>query len=80
MKTESLRFFPPGNPASPICEALINQDVYIGDDPVGHRCFREAIDAVIVWGVSYVVCAECREFVRETIDKINAGFAKEEKK
>lgn len=41
----------------PTCSILINQNVYIGNDPIGHCCYNQA---------SYVykhffICEECKQ-------------------
>ena len=50
----------------PPCEALIDQDVYVGGDSVGHACYRSAKWAVPMGGGKDVLlCDRCREMLRD---------------
>lgn len=42
------------------CDALIDQNRYIGDDPVGHACFNKAIS---VTDTGHMLCKSCEELL-----------------
>jgi hypothetical protein len=55
------------------CEALIDQGRTIGDDPVGHACFREATLTVKdANGLHRYLCGECAIALRTQIGAIAA--------
>ena len=41
------------------CDMLIDQNVYIGEDPIGHKCLNEAI---LTDGI-YNICGECAKMI-----------------
>lgn len=50
----------------PKCDMLIDQNKYIGSDPVGHCCFNEAV----YQDSEYFACAECLEHIKAGDGKI----------
>lgn len=63
MKIHSILFMPPGNPDSPFCQALVNQDVKIGSDAVGYACRNKASKVLTVAGEKYTICNDCNKWV-----------------
>ena len=61
-------YVPPfGSPAPRynFCHALINQNVYVGEDPVGHACWNHATTEVILQGYRIPVCEQCNAWLLE---------------
>jgi hypothetical protein len=52
------------------CEALLDQDRYIGGDPVGHACFNSAQELVWLDGFSWRVCSDCAALIRANSDRV----------
>ena len=48
------------------CDALIDQGRYIGDDPVGYSCMREAVTRV----GGFDLCARCAAMLIDEPDRI----------
>lgn len=46
------------------CQVLIDQEIFIGDDPIGHCCRNPAMEHVVVWGKDFWVCQECAQCVK----------------
>ena len=47
-----------------ICDALVDQNKYIGDDPVGHACFNEAkYETAWIDGEPILLCEECSQIL-----------------
>jgi len=44
---------------TPRCRALIDQDRYIGADPVGHICFESAKYSVPIDSREFPICEKC---------------------
>lgn len=40
----------------PMCDMLIDQNKYIGDDPIGHACFNQAM---FTMEDTHFVCVDC---------------------
>lgn len=47
------------------CSGLIDQDCFIGGDPVGHKCSRDGVAWFWIDGLSWLVCAECHQMLRD---------------
>ena len=43
----------------PGCSGLIDQDRFIGDDPVGHVCYNDASEWFWSGGLGWHVCVSC---------------------
>jgi hypothetical protein len=56
--------------APPRCAALLDQDRYIGDDPVGHACYNQASETVWIGGVGWRVCSSCAALVRSGSNRV----------
>jgi len=41
------------------CEMLIDQNRYIGDDPVGYKCSNSAVQTVPFANKHYLICESC---------------------
>jgi len=63
MKIHNILFMPPGNPDSPFCQALVNQDVMIGSDEVGYACRNKASKELAIADQRYAVCDECNNWI-----------------
>lgn len=50
----------------PKCDMLIDQNLYIGDDPVGHVCLNDAE----YQAHGYFFCQECRDMLWEGTERI----------
>lgn len=48
---------------NPPCEALLDQDRYIGGDPVGHACYNQANFFCLHGGLIHAVCESCFQLV-----------------
>lgn len=52
------------------CCALVDQNRYIGDDPVGHACSERAIKTVWLKGVGFRVCNRCVTMLESEPERI----------
>ena len=60
-----------------ICECLIDQNKYIGNDPVGHACFNRATKkATTEMGTCYF-CDSCLQMLEEEPERLTFNFIEE---
>lgn len=50
------------------CEMLVDQNRYIGDDPVGRKCPNDATSKLDITG--HLICSECRNMLFNEPDRI----------
>jgi len=48
-----------------VCDALVDQSRYIGEDPIGHRCSNHCTETVVLAGERFDICDKCLEILRE---------------
>ena len=51
--------------APPLCDGLIDQNLWIGGDRVGHSCPNVATEDFWTGGLLFRVCASCRDSLRK---------------
>jgi hypothetical protein len=56
------------------CEALIDQDRYIGEDPVGHCCCNKATRKYERNDQSVYVCDQCYEMIDTEPERVTLQF------
>lgn len=50
------------------CDLLIDQDHYIGDDPIGHHCLNAAKYQIKINDRDYLICEECLIALRSNLN------------
>lgn len=57
---------------SMICECLVDQNRYIGSDPIGYKCSRPAAHEMECGdGRKFLICAECFQMTLTEPDRID---------
>lgn len=51
----------------PKCDMLIDQNTYIGDDPIGHACMN---DATYTDG-EYMICEHCLKMLKDAPERVS---------
>lgn len=53
------------------CDALLDQNRYIGDDPVGHACSNDAAyETSWIDGASILICESCKEILLSDLKRL----------
>jgi hypothetical protein len=50
----------------PKCDCLLDQNHYIGDDPIGHACFNDAVYQT----KTHFFCDDCKQLFMEGSERI----------
>ena len=65
--TRSLSLFCPPPELNGFCMALLDQDRYIGPDPVGHACRQPAVHSIHYLHFQYDLCQECSNLLAQNL-------------
>jgi hypothetical protein len=60
-----------------LCDALVDQNRYIGKDPVGYKCSRPA---AFEHTLGFLLCEECREMLDSGRITVPSQFGREYQK
>jgi hypothetical protein len=61
------------------CECLIDQNRYIGNDPVGHACFNRTTTKITTDLGTLYICNTCKEMLKKEPERLTYRFIMEKR-